>query len=143
MRWFRQSSVGIFGDLLLLLPLFRQLLEWVLELRVVRVGLGMANLGQAVDFVQQHLENPGRLGNGWVQAAVIVVGFALIFWDHKKPSWLPSPELSARQMIIGGLIIIVIGVVVAGIGFWRLPPDQLIVASARSSTQPEPSETLV
>jgi len=75
----------------------------------------MANLGQAVDFAIQHLENPGWLGNGWVQFAVIAIGLTLIFWDRKRPSWLPSPELSSRQMIVGGLIIIVFGAVVVGV----------------------------
>jgi hypothetical protein len=144
MRWFRQSTVGIFGDLLLLLPLLPRLLEWVLELRFVRVVLGMANLGQAVDFAIQHLENPGWLGNGWVQATIIAIGLAFIFWDHKKPSWLPSPELSSRQMIIGGLVIVVIGAVIAGVGVWqlqssttqisdlqpRLPPQQVLPPSS-------------
>jgi len=81
----------------------------------------MANLGQAVDFAIQHLENPGWLGNGWVQFAVIAIGLTLIFWDRKRPSWLPSPELSSRQMIVGGLIIIVFGAVVVGVGIWRQP----------------------
>src|SRR5580704_3233196 len=121
MRRFKQSSVGIFGDLLLVLPLIPRLLECVFELRIVRVVLGMANLGQAVDFIQQHLENPGWLGNGWVQLAAIVIGLVLIFWDRKRPWWLPSPDLSSRQMIIGGLIIVVIGAIVAGIGLWQQP----------------------
>ena len=138
MRWFRQSTVGILGDLLLILPFLPRFLEWVLELQIIRVGLGMANLGQAVDFAIQHLENPGWLGNGWVQLAAIAVGFTFIFWDRKRPSWLPSPELSSRQMIIGGLIIIVLGVAVVGIGLWRSSPP-LDVAKP-ISTGPSQSE---
>lgn len=93
----------------------------------------MANLGQAVDFVIQHLENPGWLGNVWVQFGTVIVGLLFIFWDRKRPNWLPSPELSPRQMIITGLVIILIGVitgsVLVGIGIWNQPPASMTVTS--------------
>lgn len=136
MRWFRQSTVEIVGDLLLVLPFILRLVEWVLELRIVRIGLGMANLGQAVDFTIQHLENPGWIGNGWVQIAAITVGLTLIFWDRKRPWWLPSPELSSRQMIISGLVIIIFGVTIVAIGLWQAPENPPVTTQAAGTTPP-------
>jgi hypothetical protein len=130
----RQGIAGWIGDLLLILPLIPRLLEWTLELRFIRVGLGMANLGQAVDFAIQHLENPGWLGNGWMQFAAIVIGLILIFWDRKRPTWLPSPELNSRQMIIGGLVIILIGAALVAAGLWQGQPAE----SSVSGTQLQP-----
>lgn len=59
-----------------------------------------------------NLENPGWLGNGWVQLAAIAVGLTLIFWDRRRPAWLPSPELSAHKMIIVGVAVIIVGVTI-------------------------------
>ena len=112
MRWFKpESLVGALGELFLALPFLARFVEWALDLRIVRIGLGMANLGQAVDFAIQHLENPGWLGNVWLQLGIVIIGLLLIFWDRRRPSWLPSPELSPRRMIITGLLIILIGVI--------------------------------
>lgn len=147
MRWFRQSAIGVFGDLFLILPFLPRVLEWVLESRIVRLGLEMANLGQAVDFIIQHLENPGWLGNVWLQVGIVIVGLLLIFWDRKRPNWLPSPELRPRPMIVTGLMIILVGViagaVLIGIGLRNQTKASIqTVATQVQAEQPQSAQPL-
>ncbi len=123
----RQGLLGWLGDLLLLWEGLRFLWEW----RYTRWLLEMANVGQAIDFVLDHWEHPGWIGvvfgNPLVQFAIIIIGLLLIFWDRKRPRWLSSPDVSPRQMIFGGLIIIIIGAIVVGIGLWQQPATPITI----------------
>ncbi len=110
----KQGPLGIIADLVLGIDGLRLLLEWP----PVRRILVMSELGQAVDFALEHWERPGWLADPLAQILIIVIGFTVIVWDARRPTdekLLSSP----RQMIIGGLIIIVIGVVVIGVGIRR------------------------
>jgi hypothetical protein len=115
----KPGPLGTLGYLVLAFDAIRLVVVWLIEWPPLRALLEMANLGQAVDFILEHWQHPGWLGNPAIQLLVIAIGFGLIFWDKKRPSWLPSADVSSRQMIIGGLIIIVLGAVVVGIGLWR------------------------
>jgi hypothetical protein len=95
----------------------------------------MSEVGQAIDFAIEHWEKPGWVGvalsNPLLQVGIIVLGLLLIYWDAKraKPLNLPAP----RRMIVGGLIIVVIGVIVAGIGLWRTADQPIATASLGTS----------
>jgi len=134
---FRQGWIGLAGDLLLLWEALRFLWEW----RYTRWLLEMANVGQAIDFVLDHWKHPGwvgvLVGNPLVQFLTIIVGLSLIFWDarrskaDKAQSFKPAP----RQMIIAGLVVIAIGLVIAGIGLWQQSHTQAPTASLVSPQQ--------
>ncbi len=119
MHRLKQGWIGFIGDALLLWEVLRFL--W--EFRYTRWLLEMANVGQAIDFVLEHWEHPGWIGyfaNPLVQFLFIVVGLGLIYWDSKRlnKGW-PFLQPAPKQMIFGGLIIIVIGVCIVGYGLWQ------------------------
>jgi hypothetical protein len=127
-RLLGRSLVGIFGGLLLLLDAASWAVEWALAWRPIRVALEMVNLEQAISYIGQW-EYFTWLANPAVQFGIMAAGLALIFWDRKRPTWLPSPELSSRQMIIGGLIIVVIGAAMISYGVWRTPQESNALAA--------------
>jgi hypothetical protein len=125
-----KSPIGIIGWAIVAYDFLR----FFVAIPPIRRVLMMSEWGQAIDFAIEHFEKPGWLGNPYVQFGVLVIGLALIFWDVKRPQWLPSPEIGPRKMIVGGLVIIVIGVVVVGIGLWRQPT--VIVISEKPGSKP-------
>jgi hypothetical protein len=103
----------------------------------------MANVGQAVDFVLDHWQHPGWLGNPWVQFSTMIIGLGLIYLDKKRPA-LFALKVTNRQMIIGGLVVIVIGVVMVAVGIWQEQPAEgssASGASSRSVSEPPPAQS--
>src|ERR1700730_7516246 len=119
MRRFNYGPLGIVGIVLVVAGAVADILRLALEWPLLRRLLEMANLGQAIDFALDHWQHPGWLGNPWIQILIIAVGLALIFWDRRRPEWLPSAEVSPSKIILGGLIIIVLGVIVVCTGIWQ------------------------
>jgi hypothetical protein len=127
--------VSLIGYLVLAYDAVRWLLEWPL----VRRLLELANMGQAIDFILDHWQHPGWMGNPWVQFLAILLGVALIVLDRRHPNW--AFKASSRQMIIGGLAIIVFGVAVVAIGLWQssaVPIDATIPGASNSPSPQSP-----
>src|SRR5258708_97577 len=108
----KQHWIGLAGFLLLAVDFCRLLWEWQWTRRL----LEMANVGQAVDFVLQHWDEPGWVGavmsSPVAQLLIMIAGLGLIYWDSKRLNKSPFKLATPRQMIFGGFLIIVIGAVI-------------------------------
>jgi hypothetical protein len=83
---YKLGPVGIVGGLLVFADLIVDIARIVLEWTPIRRILIMTDIGQAIDWGLQHWEKPGWLANPIVQILIIVIGFALIIWDTRRPA---------------------------------------------------------
>ena len=164
---FRQGWIGIIGDVVLAVEALRLLSEW----KYAKAIFAVFNIGDAIDFITQHVKHPGWVGSvinflshPVVQLLVIVIGLGLIVWDGRRtrgakqsgtvhlsaigivagssrPTWVQRVE--PYHIIILGLAIALGGVVWQ----WRraATPDPRIAqleAQVESLTKPSPTAVI-
>lgn len=105
-----QRWLGVAGGALLLWDV----VGWISELRWLRRFMKLSEIGQAVDFVLEHLAHPGWLGEPSVQFAIMIVALFLIYLDvlrarNKSPN--KRLKMEPVHVIVLGLAITAGGVV--------------------------------
>ncbi len=86
-----KGLAGILGSALIAVLCAADLFQLVWKFRAVRWVFEALNLGGAVDFIIQHTNNPGWVGNMLtplgdpiVQIFLIALGLALIYFDNRR-----------------------------------------------------------
>jgi hypothetical protein len=117
------------------------LLVNVLHIPPVRRVLVMSELGQAIDFIVEHWTHPGWTGDPTTQIFVILACALVILWDGRRT----HENSNAQQMITIGLVLIVLGAIAIGVGWWQLPStsSSAVAVATPPPVQSEPSRPAI
>jgi len=117
------------------------LLVNVLHIPPVRRVLVMSELGQAIDFIVEHWTHPGWMGDPTTQIFVILACALAILWDGRRT----HENSNAQQMITIGLVLIVLGAIAIGVGWWQLPStsSSAVAVATPPPVQSEPSRPAI